>query len=479
MEITESFSVSVESKPSPTTWYELINMTIKRAVYHYYKWHSNLLTYKDFTCNFTDQNIQYFDADRTSLYDACNTLLDGTIKGRMLSDSLGHIWAEQDVSAIDGAPAALVTSLEVTKDDWIDTPTIDERHYEEVSFIEMGGIAYEPGTNASAAYLASAPGSAPAYRGKVERKQGLALSSQSQLNTLVGNLYAYSNSKYPNIELKLRSNYANLDIAPQEQIKLTIETNDTPRRITFTDKSFAIRSVSWNWDATSQILIPTISVAEITQGFVGTTIIIPVIPPDAGDDGGSFKQPPIITPPIPTPTPISGTGTSQVVHALQLATNEDSGIVSMTGSLSQWSAIKWADGSFLDLATDESVSSVRNPVSWYDEGTDETKVVFPATGYYLCTFVVHASVPTIDGIDQSIMITKFNSSGVSNGTSIVAETAYLDGHADDDALQEITNSTTVVFYASLGEYIKCLIDSDWGSFPTRYTSSISIIGFPV
>jgi hypothetical protein len=305
MEITECFSVSVESKASPTTWYELINMTIKRAIYHYYKWHSNLLTYKDFTCNFTDKNIQYFDADRTSLYDACNTLLDGTIKGRLLSDSLGHIWAEQDVSAIDSASSSLGVALEITKDDWIDTPTIDERHHEEVSFIEMGGIAYEPSTNVSSAYLASAPGSAPGYRGKVERKQGLALSDQSQLNTLVGNLYAHSNSKYPNIELRLRGNYANLDIAPQEQIKLTVETNDTPRRISFADKSFAIRTVSWNWDATNQVIISTIGVSEITQGFAGTTITIPAVPPDAGDDGGTFKQPPINVPPVPTPTTTS------------------------------------------------------------------------------------------------------------------------------------------------------------------------------
>lgn len=312
MEITECFSVSVESKPSPTTWYELINMTIKRAIHHYYRWHSTVLLCKDFTCQFTDQNIQYFDADRTSLYDACNTLLDGTIRGKLISDSLGHLWAEQDVSVIDNSVGTLPVALHITKDDWIETPIIDERHHEEVSFIEMGGIAYDPTTNASSAYLASAPGSAPGYRGKVERKQGLALSSQSQLNTLVGNLYAFMNSKYPNAEIRLRGNFANLDIAPQEQIKLTVEANDTPRRISFSDKSFAIRGVYWNWDASSQVLTSSISVAEMTQGFAGATIVIPEIPPDAGDDGGSFKQPPVTVPPIPTITPITvgaGSGT--------------------------------------------------------------------------------------------------------------------------------------------------------------------------
>jgi len=43
MEITECYSVSVESKSVPTAWFELLNMTVKRALYHYYAWHSTVL----------------------------------------------------------------------------------------------------------------------------------------------------------------------------------------------------------------------------------------------------------------------------------------------------------------------------------------------------------------------------------------------------------------------------------------------------
>ena len=306
MEITECFSVSVENKASPSTWYELLLMTEKRALYHYYKWHSTVLICKDFTCNFTDKDLQYFDADRTSLYDAGNTLLSESLKGKIVSDSLGHIWAEIDVSAINGAAASLPTALYISKDDWIENPIIDERHNDEVSFIEMGGVAYTSATNVSAALLASAPGSAPGYRGKVEKKQGLALTDQVELNTLVGNLYAYMNSRYPSIELRLRGNFANLDIAPQEQIKLTIDTNDTPRRIAMANKSFAIRRVSWSWDAQKLLLMASISVSEITQGYTGYTIEIPAIPPEevpGTGGGGTVRIPPITIPPYPTITP--------------------------------------------------------------------------------------------------------------------------------------------------------------------------------
>lgn len=477
MEITECFSVSVESKATPATWYELINMTCKRAIHHYYRWHSTVLLCKDFTCQFTDQNIQYFDADRTSLYDACNTLMDGTLKGRMVSDSLGHVWAEQDVSAIDGSDAAFSTTLDVDKDVFIETPIIDERHYDDVSFIEMGGISYDTGTGASSAYLASAPGSAPGYRGKVERKQGLALSSQSQLNTLVGNLYAFANSKYPGIDLKLKGNYSNLDIAPQEQIKLTIESTDTPRRIAFADKSFALRSIAWNWDATNQVLIPNITVTEMTQGFSGATIVIPEIPPDAGDDGGSFKQPPVIIPPIPTPTTITGgTGTLKV-YSLYLVTSDSSGLETATGTLSGL-AIKWADGA--DVAAGVHSVSPVNVDAMYVEATSETIINFPVQGIYHCTFTFWAITPPADGMDVETRINHYNTDGsfISSGMASYNLWIKQNPAADSDEMEEFTFSAHGVFNTNGGTYIKCIISYPGGTPPNDYWCSIEVMGFP-
>jgi len=65
------------------------------------------------------------------------------------------------------------------------------------------------------------------------------------------------------------------------------------------NKSFAIRRVSWRWDAKNLLLMPSIEVSEITQGRPGVTIVIPVIPPEEGEDGGSTHQPPARIPPTP------------------------------------------------------------------------------------------------------------------------------------------------------------------------------------
>jgi hypothetical protein len=303
MQLTECFSVSVEDKLAPTTWYELLNMDCERALYHYYRWHSTVLLNCDFEFKVSDdRSIQYFDTDRESLFAAGNTLMEGTLKGSMVSDSQGKIWCERDVSVVNAASTALPTALNITKKDWIDQPTIERRYYDETSFIEMGGICFDAATMGSAAVLCGAPGLAPSYHGKVDRIQGLALLTQAELNTIAGNLFAFKNSDYPSVEYKFRSSYWNLDIAPQEKLLVTMLANESPFNIAWTNKAFAIRSVDRSY--IEKTIIPRVGVVEITQGYAGTTIIIPDIPPTENTDGGTYKNNPAVTPTVtPAVTP--------------------------------------------------------------------------------------------------------------------------------------------------------------------------------
>src|SRR3990167_9627891 len=75
MKSSLGFSVSVESKASPATWFELLDMDGRRALYHYLRWHSTAMQIADFQFIGNDQKIQFFDADRTSMFDA----VDGQI----------------------------------------------------------------------------------------------------------------------------------------------------------------------------------------------------------------------------------------------------------------------------------------------------------------------------------------------------------------------------------------------------------------
>ena len=298
MKECQGFAVSVESKASPSTWYELLDMDVRRALYHYLRWHSTVLKVADFEFVGNDRKIQYFDSNRESLYDAVNTLMRGALWGSIVADRQGKIWAETEVAAIHNATSNLTQTFSLAKQDWMGEPDVTVRTKPELSYLSMGGIAFSgTATGTYSAYMACAPGTAPHYRGKVEQYQGLALESQTQLNQLVGDVFAWRNSRYPDITFTLAGNYRNLDIAPQEIVGVNIDANDTNLGITLTDEPFTMRSMRWKYDGRREAFWPRVSLAQVTSGIDGDTIIIPDVPPDGGHHDRP-EPPPIIIPTI-------------------------------------------------------------------------------------------------------------------------------------------------------------------------------------
>jgi len=301
MQLTDCYGISLESNSSPTTWYQMEDMDTRRAAYHYLRWHSTVLKRHDFQFVGNDRSLQYYENDRESLYATMSTLLHRR-QAKLTADRQSKLWAEQEPSVLDSADTVFNTALSITSKDWLDEPNIDEQQTKQTTFIEMGGIYYDPVTNTFAAYLCAAPGVSSSYQGKVVRIQGLTLLNQAELNTFAGNLLAWENARYPSSDFSLRGNFANLDIAPQELIKVTMASDENNRGITWTTKAFAIRSINWNFDPVRKTMVPQVNLHEITQGFDADTITIPDVPPtDAGGDGGgSFDQQPIDVPPIPS-----------------------------------------------------------------------------------------------------------------------------------------------------------------------------------
>jgi len=75
------------------------------------------------------------------------------------------------------------------------------------------------------------------------------------LNKLVGNIYAWSNSKYHRLDYYLSSSFKNLDIAPQEIISVNLDASDTPREVVFSEKPFLPQEVTWSYDAEKKTLL--------------------------------------------------------------------------------------------------------------------------------------------------------------------------------------------------------------------------------
>jgi hypothetical protein len=325
MKICEAFSVSVEDSSDPTAdatnkggdpWFYFDGLTTKSALWHYYAFHSTVHTLMDVRYVGSEFDIQFFDVDRTSLYDAAQSFLKSTVFGEAVCDRQGALYFEVGAEATNNAASSLNQSMFIDNHDWMGTPSIVEQYTEETSYLESGGVAYTSyrngGDGSFAAMMGSAPGVTPAYRGKNLKVSGLALSTQNQLNTLVGNVWESQNADFPEVNLDLVGNFRNLDIAPQEIVTLTVQEDDTFRGISWEQKAFTPRMMSWNYDAKKSLFLPSIALREVTQGNAGQTIVIPPAPPDGG-----YGQPPIPLPPPVPPIPVPPTlgGTSNFLWA--------------------------------------------------------------------------------------------------------------------------------------------------------------------
>lgn len=304
MKEAEGFAISVESKSEPSAWTELIDMDARRAIYHYLKWHSTVLSSTDFEFVGDDQKVQFFDSDRESLFDAIDNYMRTSLLGKLCADRQGKLWAEVGAYGSTNPTGTFPPIQSIIKRDWIGEPDIEERFIKPTSFIEMGGVSYDG--SGFGAYLSQAPGNAPGTRGRVDNFTGLTVEGQAHLNEITGHMFANMNSQYPSIDLDLAGNYRQLDIAPQETVRMDISPVDTNRGITI-NSPYLIDSMTWKYDSKNKVMLPSAGLISLVNGRAGETVLIPEIPDEGGFDiGGGFGGFPSFpsAPSFPSPAPV-------------------------------------------------------------------------------------------------------------------------------------------------------------------------------
>jgi hypothetical protein len=293
------FGLSCDSVETPTNWFEIKDMDIPKALYHYLKWHSTVLKVTDFQYTGDARKKQYFDTDNTSMFDAIDNFLRVCMFGEVVADRQGKIWAEISAGATHDYISTGTTTMTIDNQDWMGEPDIEERQLNDVSYLEVGGVSYSgSGTGIFATYMSQAPGFVHSNHGNVERIEGATLISQSQLNDLTGDLFAYKNAKYI-VTMDMIGNYRNIDIAPKEKCLLNIGANDTVRGITFTNKPFHPVSMNWQWNSEKAFLYPNIVFNEVTNGICGETEPIPAETVDVPETPPGYTPPSFDFPPIP------------------------------------------------------------------------------------------------------------------------------------------------------------------------------------
>lgn len=319
MENLSTYSATLESKEDAVTWNEMRDMTVDKAAIHFLRWHSNVLQLADIARAGDTKRVQFIDFARGNLKEAISEIYESTIGAQVVADRQGKIWAEKDASLIPTGSRSFVDALILTDQDWRNEIAIERRDKDELAYLEMGGIAYSgPTTGSFDPYLAGAPGDVAGYWGSVERTQGLVVAGQSQLNEFVGLAYARANPEYSEVIVPVAGDYRNIDLAPQERVRIVLESDDTYRGIVWDEKPFFPSEVSYEIYPESQTALMSLTLREETEGEPGESIEIPEDPPwDSGDlPDFDIEFPPLIPLP-PLPPPIEGPpGDGATVYAV-------------------------------------------------------------------------------------------------------------------------------------------------------------------
>lgn len=402
MKQSSGFSVSVESKASPAYWYELLDMDGRRALYHYLRWHTTAMMFSDFQFVGDDYKIQFFDSDRESMYDAVNNYMRDTLIGQTVSDRQGKVWMEVEAKAYTNPTGSFPPVMDITRRDWLNQPTIEERLSEDMAFLEYGGVAYSGVvTGTFAALIGSAPGTTPGFHGGMETHEGLALLGQEQLNTLVGNVFANENSPFPSVNMDMSVNATNLDIAPQETVGVHIAREDTVRNLAI-DGLYIPDSMSWRYNPVHFTLLPQIDLNQLVNGDGGETIIIPVDPSDA--IGGGFNVPSLQIPPLPSlVNPPQGIGCCDEVQ-------NNAKCCTVRRSSLEWPADTFPVGTTVVVLKNGEVDSSSN-FQMYAPGTSNHYIdvsnVFGSSGTYQVSATFNyadASIPSANDISNNRII---------------------------------------------------------------------------
>lgn len=301
MKKSTGFSISVESKQGANSWFKLQDMDVKKAIYHYLRWHSTVLNTVDIRFTGEDRKIQFFDADRGSLFDAINGLMSDTLMGSVCSDRQGAVYAEVNPVGYTNPTGSFAPVMEITKRDWRGEPVITYNPYSPVSYIELGGIAYSGAhTGTWSAFLSGAPGDVPHERGAIESDPGgLALTGQSQLNQLTGNVFYTKKFPYPKINFFNSNPMKNLDIAPFEALQVNIASSDTVSN-TELHGLYYPSSMGFLYTPENESIVSDMEVEAIVTGIPGDTIAIP----EVSDDIYTPDFPNFPSPPFPPTVPV-------------------------------------------------------------------------------------------------------------------------------------------------------------------------------
>lgn len=215
----------VEVTGAVNEWWKFPNnrLTVRRALHHLYRWHSNLFLISDVNL-LSDSRLRAGSDEFTqgSLFERAGSFIENTIRGLLSCDIYGGLHAEIDAQMLEDTPrGALTTTLTLNNKHWRDDISINLRQDKEVAYATADASNWDGTTfNVFCARwgeIASSDGDS------VLNLPNLIVNDQVQLNAILGRAVAAGNNPIKEITMTMAGNWSSaLGCIPQQWSILTL-----------------------------------------------------------------------------------------------------------------------------------------------------------------------------------------------------------------------------------------------------------------
>lgn len=284
-----------DTSSTPTSWKEIQEMTVDKALAHILFWTSTAPSVMD--CFFTGDTtrVKILAQPSGSLMDQINAIASDRIFAKPLVNNHGQLYIEVDQQIVpDTERDSLPVVMDITAKDWINPLEIERVPTPRTSMVELGAVSDYDGTT-SAQIHSRAPGTIGNRYGRVSSYDNYVIVDQDECNRIAGCLLAMENNEYEPLEINFGTNNPLIDIAPRQYCTISVAAEDTARGIVLTDVRLIPRRVRLVYDKENFILSTVVMFEfETGIGIHGGAIGIEYIPPVIADDNfPAFEVPDI------------------------------------------------------------------------------------------------------------------------------------------------------------------------------------------
>ena len=291
---------------TPADWSEMPSLTVRRALWHLLEWQSTATTIMD--CILTNNALYTPDAVSMApnLWDQLEELAASKIFAIPGVDQYGRLFVQVDPQMVSEADRSsnITSVMDMTKEDLEEDISIERKVVDDISQIDLSGIACNSSGKA-VSYYSLAPGHIFNDYGGIEVADRLLVDDQSDANEKAGLLLGWRNNPYPYIPLKLAQNNNFISCFPRQYITYEVETTDTPRGLSLS-LNLIPRQRTLDFDNETGII--KVMVETEAESFEQVAV-----KGDVPASGGNIHIPGLPSlPPLPDPLPVYPGDTSSL-----------------------------------------------------------------------------------------------------------------------------------------------------------------------